>query len=702
MSLGPLSYGLGAAAYLVLTLLLLAAWRGRLHGGLLLLASASTALWAGGSAAFADSGGALPASLLQVAEVIRDLAWIAFLLRLLGYGFRRGESLRSNGLHMVAVGSLLVALMVIGLAFAGAPDSPFPGEASRELLLVGNLLLALAGLVLIEQLFRNTPSDDRWAIKYLVIALGAVFTYDLYLYADGLLFKSLDRELWEARGAVNALVVPLLAIAISRNPHWEVRIFVSRHVVFHSVAFLGSGLYLILMSLAGYFIRIYGGEWGAVVQTGFLFGAVLFLVALLFSGRVRTELRVFLAKHFYRNQYDYREEWLHFTDVLSSSDEDESLRVRVLRAVANIVESDSGVLWCRDLGAGRYVPVASWNMRLPEGSEEPQGGELAAFLREREWVIHLDEYRTEPEVYGGLDLPEWLMGLDSAWLLVPLMQQKELLGYIVLTQSSSRRTFDWEDADLLKTVGRQAASYLAVSEMSDQLVQARQFEAFNRLSAYVAHDLKNVAAQLSLVVSNAKRHRNNVEFLADAIGTVDNAAQKMNHMLAQLRRNRLKQPAAESVALDKVLGGVVEACSVRRPVPELRATASGLAVLADSQRLAAVLEHIVQNAQEATHDDGEVVVRLSCRGQEGVLEVQDTGVGMDEAFVRERLFRPFDTTKGSAGMGIGAYESREFLRGIGGEVEVQSKPGAGTLFRIILPVRTATEGAASATAMGVG
>ena len=637
----------------------------------------------------------------QVAEALRDLAWIAFLLRLLGYRFRLGPTGSHHSLHLVAIASagLAVVVVVVAVVDAGAALGSSFSDAGIRLLLVSNLLLALAGLMLIEQLIRTTPADDRWALKYLVIALGGVFAYDLYLYADGLLFSHIDQELWQARGAVNAFVMPMLAVAISRNPQWEVRIFVSRHVVFHSVAFLGAGVYVILMSAAGYFIRVYGGQWGGVVQTGFLFGALALLFALLFSGRVRTELRVFLAKHFYRNQYDYREEWLRFTNVLSSTDADEHLQVRALRAVAKIVDSAGGVMWCRDLQLPRYVPVANWNMPLPQGAEEPEDGELARFLRDRSWVLHLDEYRTEREVYGGLRLPGWLDRMEAAWLLVPLMQQEDLLGFIVLAPSGTRRTFNWEDADLLKTVGRQAASYLAVSEMNEQLVQARQFEAFNRLSAYVAHDLKNVAAQLSLVVSNAKRHQNNAKFLADAMDTVENAAGKMNHMLAQLRRNRLPPPSTEPVVLERVLAEVVKARSARQPVPEFRQLEAGLVVHADANRLAAVLEHIVQNAQEATPADGEVVVRLDRQGRDGVIEVQDNGTGMDEAFVRERLFRPFDTTKGAAGMGIGAYESREFFRGIGGEIEVQSKLGVGTIFRVILPVQA--EMGRAATAMGV-
>ncbi len=266
------------------------------------------------------------------------------------------------------------------------------------------------------------------------------------------------------------------------------------------------------------------------------------------------------------------------------------------------------------------------------------------------------------------------------------MLHDDLMGFAVLSRSPLRRRLNWEDHDLLKTAGRHAASHLAQFETAQQLADARQFEACNRLSAFVVHDLKNLVAQLSLLVANAAKHMHKPGFMEDAVRTVDHSVAKMNKLLAQLRSGVVvsdgQAPASLAVMLDEVVRGK----SARKPVPVLELDAEDVLVRADRERFMMVLGHVVQNAQDATPPEGHVQLRYRRDGEAALIEVVDDGCGMDEGFVRERLFRPFDTTKGAAGMGIGAYEARETVRGMGGEVEVESVPGAGTTFRIRLPV----------------
>lgn len=282
-------------------------------------------------------------------------------------------------------------------------------------------------------------------------------------------------------------------------------------------------------------------------------------------------------------------------------------------------------------------------------------------------------------------MPEWLDEVERAWLVIPLFQNKLLIGMVLLLQSRAVQQINWEDRDLLKTVANQAASYLALSQASAELVNARQFEAFNRLSAYVVHDLKNVIGQLSLVVANAKKFSHKQEFVEDAMATVDNSVNKMQRMLTQLRQGRQLQQSSTAIKLLPLVEEVVRQRSGSKPVPVLSCPEEQLNVVAEQDRLAAVIEHVVQNAQEATSDDGKVELRLTSDSQSAVIEIEDSGCGMDETFIRERLFRPFDTTKGNAGMGIGAYECREFVRGLGGDVRVSSQPGKGTLFQLYIP-----------------
>lgn len=685
MNVGVAAYGLAALAYLGLTVLLVTSWRGRLQGGLFLAACAVTTLWAVMLAVQAAYD--YPFSLLIfLLKIARDGLWFWFLLRLLvPAGEQKGTWRLSPGLRSVGY-SLLLLCCTLALIHVGEWLGPgiFREMIGYDLRLPGHLLLAIVGLALVEQLFRNTHPQQRWAIKYLCLGLGGGFAYDFYMYADGVLFGRLDGHIWDARGFVQLLTVPMIAIAAARNPVWSLDIFVSRGVVFHSVAVLAAGAYLLLMAIGGYFIRYWGGEWGTVAQLIFLFGAGLVLVALLFSGQIRSRFKVFLSKHFFSYKYDYRDEWLNFTSALASDESGPELRDRTIQAMASMVDSPGGVLWLKG-DVGGYELAANWNFQGPQKISEDDA--LVLFVRDKGWLVNLNEYRDTPELYDGLRIPVWLEQLPQAWLLIPFFQGGSLYGLLLLHQPRAPREINWEDRDLLKTAASQAASYLALAEASAALAAARQFEAFNRLSAYVVHDLKNVVGQLSLVTANAKRFGQNPAFMADAMMTVENAVTKMQKMLAQLRQGRQLQQSATAVKLLPVVEEVIDHRSVARPLPELETKPEHeeIMVIAERDRLAAVIEHIVQNAQEATAADGWIKVRLLPVEQSVIIEIEDSGCGMDEKFIRERLFKPFDTTKGNAGMGIGAYECREFLRGIGGDVQVFSTPGVGSRFQLHIP-----------------
>jgi putative PEP-CTERM system histidine kinase len=450
-----------------------------------------------------------------------------------------------------------------------------------------------------------------------------------------------------------------------------------------------------LMAATGYYIRLYGGAWGGVVQVAFLFLALLLLLALLLSGQARARLKVLLNKHFFKNKYDYREEWLKFTDALAGEGRNEARDADpmqdVIRAFADIVDAPRGVLWLRQ-PTGYFQPASTYNAPLPADVSVPADSSLVRFLSGSGWIVYVDEFQRVPALYGGLVLPDWISAFREPWIIIPLLHGAELDGFIVLSRSSTPRDLNWEDSDLLKSCGRQAASFLALLKVSEALADARQFEAFNRLSAYVVHDLKNLVAQLSLVVSNARRHMHSPGFIEDAVDTVDNAAQKMNRLLMQLRKDRIGGGQIREVNLVTVMQSVIASRQSAWPQPTLDTAERELAILAEPDRLASILEHLVQNAQDATPDDGDVNVRIRRRDQVVEIEVADSGCGMDARFIAERLFRPFDTTKGNAGMGVGVYESREFVVAAGGNLEVESRPGEGTVFRVLLPLESAASG----------
>lgn len=675
-----ISHGLAAAAWLLLLLLLISGWQGRLQGGLLVTATLISVPWAL-RAAFNPQGAVTGSDWwYQLLEVARSVAWLIFLAHLLEPALREAWAKRG----WIWKWALPIGSGVFLLGIELLTWGKFSAYLPPDMAILIHIGFAVAGLFFIEQLFRRTRPQQRWATKFLYLGLGLLLGYDFFLYADALLFKKVDPGVWQARGFINAMAVPLLAVSAARNPKWSVEVFVSRQITQYSTAIFGAGVYLLSMAGVGYYIREFGGTWGAALNATFLAGAGVLLAILFFSSQLRAKFRVFVSKHFYKAKYDYRQEWLRFTRTLSIGEANEPPRIRAIRAVAEIVDSVGGLLWIRS-GPKYFSVRASWNMAEPAIRREPVEGSLAQFLDQTRWVIDLKQYASEPAVYSDLVLPDWLRQMRQAWLVVPLSQGQELNGFLVLAQSNAHQTLNWEDHDLLKTAGGQVAGYVALLESSEALSEARQFEAFHRLSAYVVHDLKNIAAQLALVVANSDRHKANPAFVEDAFGTITNATGRMNRLLAQLRTERASGRIS-SLALADAVRQAIAVRIVQPPEPTLHIVPGHDPwVRVDRDRLIAVLEHLIQNAQEATGPKGQVDIRIRSQEQTAVVEIRDNGCGMDERFIRERLFRPFTTTKGNAGMGIGVYESREFALGAGGELTVDSSPQKGTLFSLHLP-----------------
>ena len=684
MNTALVSFATGALAWLLVGLLLLTG-HPRPRKRWLAVAAGTTALWLG-MAAWHSTGQSLFLS-TQLLELLRDYAWLVLMARFLAQAGAAGDAVaaaRQFRRYLVLFSAFVLFLtsLTVYRYYLARPMLVFD---TIDVYIAGYLSMALLGLVMVEQIWRNTRREARRSVKYLCLGIGSLFAYDFYLYSNALLFQGIDPALWQARGFVHVLAIPPLAVAVMRDPGGGLDIFVSRRVVFHTVTLLAAGIYLLAMGAGGYYVRNLGGSWGTVAQVAFLFGAILLLGLLFVSEQLRAKLRVFINKHFFHYKYDYREEWLRFIGMLSTQSDEETLRESVVRGIAEVIGSKGGALWWRVDGR-HFEPVAAWNMKLPGNAVLDATDDLAVFLDTEEWVINLEEYRRRPELYRGLALPDWLAEIPRAALIVPLMLRDQLHGFVVLDETPALKSFNWEDCDLLRTLGREAASHLAQLEASQALSEARQFEAFSRLSTYVVHDLKNLIGQLSLVVSNAERHKGNPEFMEDAVRTVAHSVEKMNRLLNHLRGGVTEGQEKGAVELCTLLHDVAETMRNGRPLPEVDCQVRGLRVRANPDRLAAIVGHVVRNAQDATPDDGRVVMRLFKQGGEAVVEVQDTGVGMSEAFIRERLFRPFDTTKGSAGMGVGAHEVREFVRSLGGTVEVLSREGEGTTFRIRLPV----------------
>ena len=675
------SYGLAAAVYAAFALRVLVGGRRSPRATLLIAASLATAVWAAMAVVFATVGGDAAHIGADSADAARYAAWFLFLGKLLEGGAATGPSQLPAQTRRMAIALLALALVAGVVLSNSLPSAQLLGVSNTRNGFGVRLGLAVVGLMLVEQLIRRAHPQARWGVRPLAIALAGVFGFDLFIFADAMLFGRVDPDIFAARAIANIIVVPFIVVATARNTGWAIEMHMSRGVVFHTTALFVSGAFLLAVAGAGYIIRYIGGDWGRALSIELVFAALLLGALVIGSGRFRAWLKVFVSKHFFSYRYDYREEWLRFTRTLSTESAVQGVQERVVMALADLVESPSGALWILDATRG-FAPSARWNMPLIDATE-PALGSLPSFLERTGWVINLREHASEPARYPELVLPAWLTARADAWLVVPLASGTELIGFVVLTTPRTPIEIDWEVHDLLKTASRQAASYLGEIRATEQLLEARKFDAFNRMSAFVVHDLKNLVAQLSLMLKNAERHRDNPEFQRDMLATVEHVVGRMNALMLQLR--------AGTTPIDKP--GVIELAPTVRRVCAAKQGAHapieldlvpGVCTLGHGDRLEHVIGHLVQNALDATAGGGRVTVRLDRDGEFARIEVGDTGAGMTDQFIRERLFKPFETTKAS-GMGIGVYESAQYVTGLGGRILVDSSPDAGTRVRVLLP-----------------
>ena len=625
---------------------------------------------------------------LTIAETMRTTAWIGFLLAVLRRGWQLDERSRlslliAGGLGFaVALQFVLDALGVAGNAYAG------PTTITGEVFVISRLTVAMAGLVMAHNLYLQSVSSGRSGGRILAIGIGGILVYDLNLYTLAFLLPPVSSDLYNIRGAANAMTAPLLLLAAREA--WVARVQVSRQVVFHTLSFSMIGFYLIAMAALAYGLRLAGGDWGLLLQVSFLFASAILGAIVLFSPRFRAVLRVQIAKNFFAYKYDYRQEWPRFIATVSQTGSNAgTLQERVIQAVCAVVESPGGVLFIPDDVA--LTPTAEWQMKAKDLAPVSIDSAMARYLSIRQRVVDFDEMRADAASYGDVTMPDWVVTDRRIWLGVPLIHLDALAGFLVIQRSLGDRSLNWEDFDLLRTLGRQAASYIAESSTQEALDEAGKFEEFNRRFAFIIHDIKNLVSQLSLVARNAERHADNPAFRADMVATLQSSVGKMNDLLARLAPRaapRVGLPT-DQVDLVDLLGQVAAVKRLAHPTLSVAPLPSDsqqedYIILGDAGRIEQLLLHLVQNAIDASIPTAPIALSLRHNGDSLVVSIADSGEGMSQRFIAQELFRPFRSTK-AGGFGIGAYEAREIARAHGGRLEVESREGEGTVFRIVLP-----------------
>ncbi|MCM8556271.1 XrtA/PEP-CTERM system histidine kinase PrsK [Sphingomicrobium sediminis] len=647
----------------------------------LVAAMALTSLWAWLEAMATDT------LLTYLAETTRNLVWVGLLHQL---AMNADPERRQKGLKLVygAVAAVLGLSIVVSLTHTMIDPEPAQQQALIATALLLRILAAAGGLILVHNIYGQAAPGSRTAIRFAMLALAGLWFIDLNTYTIAYLSADAGDVMLAWRGAAVALLAPLFALGARTDEGWRIKL--SRAATFQSLSLLGICAYFAVMAVLATILRGSGDDWAGGIAVTLLSILVVGAMVIMPSPRARSWAKVKIAKHFFEHRYDYRTEWLRFTDTIGGDGSSKDpLGRRIVRAFAEMLDAPGGCLLVRDEHDGLKI-AGEWEW---PGEPFTPPARLFDDAREEVFWTHVVEDSRILELTGlregwsdtrDMDAgpPHWLLRNEHGWVGIPLVHDRQLAGIVILAQPDFMRALDWEDFDLLRTAGRQAASALAEAVSQDALAKAQRFEEFNRRFAFIMHDIKNLVSQLSLLSRNAERHADNADFRADMVATLKSSVEKMNDLLARLApQSERKDKKAVPIALDDILSFAIAAKRSQHDVTLMGET--GLWAVADAPGLEQAVSHLVQNAIDASPKDAPVLVRVDGNADNVAITIADNGIGMDPEFVRSRLFEPFASTK-DGGFGIGAFEARALVIGMGGRLDVRSTPGEGTTFTIHL------------------
>jgi putative PEP-CTERM system histidine kinase len=560
----------------------------------------------------------------------------------------------------------------------GAFDHAALGGFAQTVVVI-ELLVTVGILVGLEAGLRTSRGTTRARLKYLVLGLGAILLVRFSIMTQALLFQSVTAEHFRTASATLFLGNAVIALTLVRDRLRGVELTLSRQMLYRTVIVAVLGLYLFVVGGLGWVLRTLKVPeqtfWGIVV----VFVTTLVVAVSLVSDRVRWRVKRGLVRHFYRSRYDYREHWVAFTDRLGSLVTVDELSPRVIEATAEAVGAATGALYLSDEPRTRYhlsgvVGTLTWPPAVAAESEVP-----ARLQRERHaFWLGKDQLPTGLSAPTATDLPDAIA--------VPLVWRGALTGFMLIGPERTGEPYTPADVEFMGTVAAQAAGSIMTARLSETVAHARAFEAFDRVSAQVMHDLKNSVSALAMLGENASKHGDDPEFQRDTITTLSRTTERMRRLLVRLSTPVDSGPGRlEPVDLPSLVRDVVKSWQTGPDVRLIEALGSVPAVAGDADALHRVVENLVTNAVEALEGRGTVTVKVYAEAGQAVLVVDDTGRGMSADYLRRSLFAPFRSTK-KGGWGIGLYQTKQTIDRHGGSIEVETAEGRGTTFSVRLPL----------------
>jgi putative PEP-CTERM system histidine kinase len=629
-------------------------------------ACAMTALWTLVTA-FAAAGW-IDGWVAPSAAALRDGGWFALLIAML-----RQDADRHLLWRHLAIAAVTLALINLYFAASNATvDTGLGVRLNRPLVAFAT---AIMGLILTENLGRNLAPARLWSVKLALIALTALYAYQLIEHIPQMLGADTPEAFVIAEPLLYLLALPLFVVTAVRNDSLRLKVHSSRRVVFHSTTLIVAGVILQGTAAAALYVRHFGGTPAIVLSIVLGFGSLVALIVALSAASVRSQIRTFINENFYNYKYDYRLEWTKFNQALSRYD-DRGGPERALLTLSDLIDSPGGVLFVRRSGWKQFARLAYSAFGENLGPIQETDPILAGFADPEVAFIETADAN-----------PAWKARFPEAWLAVPLRFRTTLIGFALLHKPRAPKKLDWEDRNLVALIASQLAGLLVHEQTAQALADSQQLAEFNNRVTFALHDLKNTAGQLSLLAKNAEKFGDNAAFRVDMLETIKHAVENLQALIGKLRDGTKPATPAASTRVD--VREIVARFARKKAAHGIVFARDGVdtAIFATISQPAAfenALEHVLSNAIEASPEPGSVELGVSELGGRVRVAVHDRGPGMSADFIARELFRPLHTTK-SKGLGIGAYQARTQMRDLGGDIEVDSTPGAGTTVTLVLP-----------------
>ena len=561
-----------------------------------------------------------------------------------------------------------------------------PAKILNILILVSTVLI----LTNIERTFRAAVGTMRWRIKFLVLGLGVIFGARIYTQSQALLFSDYSPSQLSVEATALLIGCALIAFAYVRTGFNEIDVYPSRAVLHTSVTVLLTGAYLFVVGVLAQVVARFGGIAGFSIAAFVVLLGVVILAMLLLSDRARQSLQLFISRHFKRPQHDFRQIWARFTRSLAVALDETALSTIAARMVSETFGALSVSTWLFDEQGERLIRVGSTSdaeqarddFTSSIAAKEINSAELIKLSRpfdlgraKEKWARDLMEKSNGQFRSGGSPI------------CVPLIGGEHWLGTIVLADRVRGLGYSAEEMDLLKCIGEQVAASLLKLRLTEEIMERKELEAFQAMSAFLIHDLKNAASTLGLMLENLPTHFDNPAFRQDAFRGIGSAASRINDLIKRmnaLRHELLLKPAELDLNLVVTealasLNGTLDTSLITKfdQIPTISA---------DQQQLQSVFTNLLLNARDAVGMDGRITVETARQGEWVALSVSDNGCGMTEQFIKNSLFRPFRSTK-KKGLGIGMFQSKTIVEAHHGKIHVESELGVGTTFRVMLPLK---------------